>query len=215
MVELSLSWITAADGLLMPADLPENLTPARATESKVRLASVLVPLFWHQGEWHLLFIRRVESLRDRHSGQVAFPGGRRDPADASTIATALREAEEEVGLAPASVNVIGTLANYHTSSNFDVTPVVAIVPWPYDYRAQPSEVDRIFSIPLSWLADERQVELRDRSFKLPELRDRVEMKVVYYNRYDGELLWGATARMTLSFLKALHDKQIVLDRPEA
>ena len=175
---------------------------------------MLVPLFWRQGDWHLLFIRRVKNARDRHSGQVAFPGGRRDPVDKDDVAVALREAHEEIGLPPDQIKVLGSLENYHTSSNYNVTPVVAVVPWPFAYVAQPSEVDRIFSIPIGWLADRKHVELRDRKFNMAETRTRLELKVVYFDRYDNELLWGATARMTLSFLKALHERKITLPSPD-
>ncbi len=211
MTELSLGWVSAAEGLLQPSDVPASESMPADTESNIRLASVLIPLFWHHDEWHVLYIRRVENPRDSHSGQVAFPGGRRDQTDADATAVALREADEEIGLAQSEVRVLGSLANYRTSSDYDVTPVVGIVPWPYPYQPEPAEVDRIFSIPLKWLANKHHVDLRDRAFRLPESRKKLELKVVYYNRYDGELLWGATARMTLSFLKALHEKQIVLD----
>lgn len=211
MVELSLEWVTQVEGLLQPSDLPEQVTREQQNESEVRLASVLVPVFWHRHEWHLLYIRRVESVRDRHSGQVAFPGGRREPMDIDATAVALREASEEIGLDAGDVQVLGCLDDYHTSSNYRVTPVVAIVPWPYPYKPQDTEVGRIFSIPLRWLADKQHVELRDRVFKLPDRRNSMELKVVYYDRFDDELLWGATARMTISFLKALHDGRVVLD----
>jgi len=210
VAEYSLDWIAEVDGLLQPSDLPDSALPKVANTAVVRRASVLVPLFWRQDEWHLLFIRRVQNARDRHSGQVAFPGGRRDPSDKDDIAVAVREAHEEIGLAPDQIKVLGSLGNYRTSSNYDVSPVVSVVPWPYPYMAQPSEVDRIFSIPLAWLADRTNVELKDRQSNLSESRTRLELKVVYFNYYDDELLWGATARMTLSFLKALHDGQIIL-----
>ena len=210
MAEFSLDWISRIDGLLQPSDLPDSAQLQLSQKTAVRQASVMVPLFWRQEAWHLLFIRRVQNTRDRHSGQVAFPGGRRDPSDKDDVAVAVREAHEEIGLEPDRVEVLGRLGKYHTSSGYDVTPVVAVVPWPYSYIAQQTEVDRIFSIPLAWLADQNNVELRDRQFNVSEARTRLELKVVYFDHYDDELLWGATARMTLSFLKALHDNQIIL-----
>lgn len=211
MFDISVDWVTQVEGLLQPADLPEAAGVSARAESEPRLASVLIPIFWRNNEWHILFIRRVENNRDRHSGQVAFPGGRRETTDIDEFAVALREAQEEIGLRGADVRVLGKLDDYHTSSNYLVTPVVAIVPWPYPFEPQVSEVGRIFSIPLSWLADRAHVELRDRVFKIPESPASMELKVVYFDRYDEEVLWGATARMTISFLKALHDGRFLHD----
>jgi len=192
------------NGLHQSSDMPKFSGSTR----QVRLASVLVPLFWHQSGWHLLFIRRVVNEHDRHSGQVAFPGGRRDDSDTDAVHTALREADEEVGLSPADVSVLLTLDDYVTSSNYQVSPVVATVPWPYDYQAQPSEVDRIFSIPLAWLSDPANVELRERRFE----RDgkSLETTVVYFREFDNEVLWGASARITVAFLRAIHRGQLIL-----
>jgi len=87
---------------------------------------------------------------------------------------------------------------------------VGLIPHPYEFVAERSEVDRIFSIPLAYLSDSRNVELRDRQFPSDELRRQVELKVVYFKHYDGEKLWGATARMTLQLLKAIRDGIIKL-----
>ena len=195
-------WVLDTADYLVRSDLPEHLKPPDAATA----ASVLIPLFWHDNQWQVLFIRRVTNQRDHHSGQVAFPGGRQDASDTDNIATALREAHEEIGLPADKVQVIHVLDDYHTSSNYVVTPVVGIVPSVFDYKPQPSEVDRIFSIPLSWLGDESNVELRDRLLK----NLYVSRKVVYYDKYDGELLWGASARMTVSLLQALHTGSLVL-----
>lgn len=203
--ELSLKWAGSIAGFKQRSDLPQELI-----RGATKAASVLIPLFFENGEWHVLFIRRVANQRDRHSGQVAFPGGRRDPSDTDEVAVALREANEEIGIDRRFIEVVHVLPEYQTSSNFVVTPVVGIVPWPYEYQPQPTEVDRIFSIPLRWLADQNNVELREKELA----RDGVSavLKVVYYNRFDDEVLWGASARMTISLLSALHLGDIALDR---
>lgn len=203
----SLNWIVEMADLLQPSDIPAHV---HRQERPSRPASVLIALFYASSEWRVLYIRRVTSERDRHSGQVAFPGGKRDEHDTTAADVALREAWEEVGLQRDHVQILGQLDTYHTSSNFLVTPIVGIIPHPYEFVPEPSEVDRVFSIPLSYLSDRRNIELRDRQFPSAELRQQVELKVVYFRHYDGERLWGATARMTLQLLKAIRDGVITL-----
>ncbi len=207
MPDSSLEWVLQASGYLQRADLPEEL---QQTSENAAEASVLIPLYWYREEWHVLYIRRVTNQRDRHSGQVAFPGGRRDPVDTDAISVALREAQEEIGLHQHEVDVLQVLPEYRTSSNFIVTPVVGIVPWPYPYQPQPDEVGRIFSIPLNWLANQSNVEVRDKAVTKDDVS--TTLKVVYYDKYDDELLWGASARMTISLLKALYSGELLLNR---
>ena len=171
--------------------------PSHLLSEHYREAAVLVPFVRLRDEWHLLYIRRACSERDRHSGQVAFAGGKRDPQDPDLNSTALREAQEEIGINPNDVKVLGRLTAHHSISNFRITPVVAQVPWPYALHLQRSEVDRAFTIPLTWLADPLNHELRLRELKGSNI------PVVYFKEYDGELLWGATARMTLNLLQVL------------
>lgn len=172
----------------------EALVPGAA-----RPAAVLLPLFRHQDAWHLLLIRRTHVDGDHHSGQVAFPGGRLNPDDASTEATALRETEEEIGLPPARVTILGELEDMVTISNYRVTPLVGVIPWPFPLAPAEEEVARIFSIPLAWLADSANREVRQR--EIP--RQNGSLDVVFFSEYDGELLWGVSARITLHFLEAL------------
>jgi 8-oxo-dGTP pyrophosphatase MutT (NUDIX family) len=163
-----------------------------------RPAAVLVPLLQQDGEWHVLFTRRNADLPE-HSGQVAFPGGRSDPEDQSPEQTALREAWEEIGLQPRDVHILGRLPAYLTITNFLVTPVVGSLPWPYPLAPKEAEVSRVFTIPLEWLAAPGNHELRKR--QLPSPYPPVD--VVYFKIYDGELLWGASARFTLALISAL------------
>jgi 8-oxo-dGTP pyrophosphatase MutT (NUDIX family) len=163
-------------------------------ETRLRCAAVLIPLVWHEDEWHLLFTRRTDKV-ESHKGQVSFPGGACDEGETTAEQTALREADEEIGLNPNDVKVLGRLANMITVSHFSVTPVVGVIKWPTVFRVGEHEVARVFTIPLEWLANSSnrwqfQIEGRNRS-------------LIAYHPYDGELLWGATARMTVDFLKAL------------
>lgn len=164
-----------------------------------REAAVLIPFLRGAQGWEVLFIRRAENEKDRHSGQVAFPGGRRDLEDADLQATALREAEEEIGLGRDAVRILGALNPYRTISNYLVTPVIGEIDWPYPLRPDPLEVSHWFTVPLTWLADAANHQVRPR--ELPDWNH--SFGVVYFNRYDGELVWGVTARITLSLLKVL------------
>ncbi len=163
-------------------------------ETRLKCAAVLVPLLWQDDEWHLLFTRRTERV-ESHKGQVSFPGGACDEGESTPEETALREANEEVGIQPEAVRVLGRLANMITITSFRVTPVVGVIPWPTVLRVGQHEVERVFTIPLMWLADKRN---RWEFSMFGKNRS-----LIAYHPYDGELLWGATARMTVDFLRVL------------
>lgn len=187
------------DCLAEPVRASAEAFPEGFFKKPPKPAAVLMPLLREDDEWRLLFIRRAENDRDRHSGQVAFPGGRIEHIDPSDEAAALREADEEIGLPPERVNLLGRLGQYRTVSNFQVTPVVGEVVDPFDPVPDPSEVERVFSIPLDWLADPENLERRTR--RLPDTD--AEIDVLYYRPYDGELLWGVTARLVESFINRI------------
>lgn len=153
----------------------------------LKCAAVLVPLAHFQDEWHILYTRRTDRV-ESHKGQVSFPGGACDEGETLPEETALREAEEEIGIRPIDVKVIGRLSRMVTISHFRVTPVVGIIPFPYAFKTAGIEVARVFTIPLLWLADRSNYW----EFSLPG----ADRTVIAYHPYDGELLWGATARMT-------------------
>jgi 8-oxo-dGTP pyrophosphatase MutT (NUDIX family) len=179
-------------------DFSESPYPSELLPDAPRPAAVLIPLLRKPDGWHILYTRRNSTLAE-HSGQVAFPGGRSEPGDLSPEATALREAYEEIGLAPEDVHILGRLNDFITITNYAVTPVVSHVPWPYEWSIREEEVSRVFTIPLAWLSDPLHHELRQRPLKLPGSY----VDVIYFQIYDGELLWGATARFTLTLLNIL------------
>ncbi|HEX9117671.1 MAG TPA: CoA pyrophosphatase [Anaerolineae bacterium] len=163
-------------------------------ETRLKCAAVLVPLIWADNQWNLLFTRRTEHV-ESHKGQVSFPGGGCDEGEVTPEQTALREAQEEIGVDPERVRVLGHLANMITITSFRVTPVVGVIEWPTVFVVGQHEVERIFTIPLYWLADTRN----RWEFSMPgRLRG-----LIAFHPYDGELLWGATARMTVDFLRVL------------
>ncbi|MFH1184601.1 MAG: CoA pyrophosphatase [Chloroflexota bacterium] len=162
--------------------------------TELKCAAVLIPLVQEGDAWHILYTRRTQRV-ESHKGQVSFPGGGCDDGETSPEQTALREAREEIGIDPAAVRILGRLTNMITVTSFRVTPVVGVINWPTVFRLNEHEVERIFTVPLTWLADSAN------RWELPfPGRNR---SVVVYHPYDGEVMWGATARMTVDFLNTI------------
>lgn len=167
-------------------------------EQPGRAASVLIAVVERAGGHTVLFTERAAHLKD-HAGQISFPGGRLAPGE-TAVAAALREAEEEVGLAPAHVDVLGTLEEHWTGTGFTVTPVVGYVTAPFDPKPDPLEVASVFEVPFEYLLqpDNCRVVRRERlgtRFRSFELH------------YGGHRIWGATAAMLVSFRDMiLHDE---------
>ncbi len=152
-------------------------------------AAVLVPLVVHAGALSLLLTLRTAHLND-HAGQISFPGGRVDPEDSDAIATALRETEEEIGLARQHIEVIGSLPDYQTGTGFNVTPVVALVHPPFELAADTFEVAEIFEVPMSFLMNGANHERRS-----AEMPNRPGRRSFYAMPYRDYFIWGATAAM--------------------
>ena len=164
-----------------------------AEGSALRESAVLVPLFLRDGAPHVLFTKRPETLR-QHAGQISFPGGRREPADATPLDTALREAEEEIGLPPSSVSLLGTLDEIPTVTRFRIQPFVAVIPHDLVYRPSPEEIDAILEIPLATL-------LQPARLRVETYLVNGEPHPVYFFDCGAHVVWGATARI----LKNLFD----------
>lgn len=189
---------TKADDGSLQARLARRLKrpePPVRPEWDVIPAAVLVPMYLDRGEWHVLYTRRTDTV-DVHRGQVSFPGGRIEPGDAGPQQAALREAQEEVGLSPESVTVLGTLGRLLTITQFEVTPVIGRIAWPIELRLNTREVACAFGVPLDWLSDPAHVH---RATRQPPLPGR-EVLVYAFDPYLGETIWGATARITLDLV---------------
>ena len=149
-----------------------------------RHAAVLIPIVARQ-QPGLLLTQRSHALR-KHAGQVAFPGGMQDHDDSSLVATALREAQEEVGIAPDRVEVLGCLPPVTSSTGFQVTPVVGIVPATLELRLNPDEVQSAFEMPLT------EALRLSRYAELDYYRAGIRHPV-WLSHYQGYLVWGMTA----------------------
>lgn len=162
-----------------------------------RQASVLATFFPKNDEWHLLFIQRNMNDRDRHGGQISFPGGKVEPEDESNLQTALRETEEEVGIPRTAVNVLGGLSElYIPVSNFQVYPFVGFLEKQPEYTLQPEEVSGILEVPFSHFLKNETRQKTD----LP-INKVLTMKNVPYFDIHGQVLWGATAMIMSELLE--------------
>jgi 8-oxo-dGTP pyrophosphatase MutT (NUDIX family) len=166
-------------------------------EKGFRRAAVLVAFVQDQNEWSLLYTRRSENLSN-HRGQVSFPGGAMDPSDQTPMITALREAKEEIGINSNNIQILGSMSEFLTNSNYLVTPVVAIMDWPSELQISYAEVSRVFTIPIDWLRKKKNWE--EKSYTHP---DGMNGSVIFFQPYDGELLWGISARITVDLLNLL------------
>ncbi|AEI64688.1 CoA pyrophosphatase [Corallococcus macrosporus] len=158
----------------------------------LREASVLVPVFERDGVPHVLFTRRPATLRT-HADQYSFPGGGRDPEDATPLHTALRETEEELGIDRRGVRVLGMLDEVPTISRYRVRPFVGVIPGDGKYQPSAEEVAFILEVPLSGLLDPSILRV-ERKEILGAERD------LYFYTYGTHVIWGATARILRDFL---------------
>jgi 8-oxo-dGTP pyrophosphatase MutT (NUDIX family) len=161
-------------------DFPRNPKPLNP-------AAVLVPLVEHETGMTVLLTRRSDTLRS-HTGQVAFPGGRCDPGE-TPWETAIREAQEEVGLDPGHVEIAGLSTALQTGAGFDITPVVAFVRPGFELKPNPDEVADVFEAPFAFLMNPASYEVRSMVLASGATRR------FYAAPYEEQLIWGATAIM--------------------
>lgn len=185
------AWDPATRSTHSDYDLAPDLRPEAR---HLRPAAVLVPIVAHASGPTVLLTRRADAMR-AHAGQVAFPGGRIDPGEAPWQA-ALREAEEEVGLDPGRVSVVGLASPYETVTGYQITPVVGFVRPGFDVRPNAAEVADVFETPFAWLMDPANTERRH--------HDRADgvRRYFYAMPWEDRFIWGATAGM----LRALRER---------
>lgn len=163
----------------------------------IRAAAVLIPIIPRpEGPTTLLTVR--PTTMSTHAGQVAFPGGKVDPIDVSEVAAALREAEEEVGIDPASVELIGRSATYVTGTQFRITPVLGVLPANFEARPDETEVDTVFETPLSFLMNTSNHQMGEAVYKGKARR--------YYEMpHNGFRIWGVTAGIIRKLYHTLYE----------
>jgi len=179
---------------------PGSLVDPYATPERVRPASVLVPVYEERDEAHLLFVRRSDHL-GKHAGQIAFPGGGREPGE-DELGCALREAEEEVGIHRAGVDILGRLDRYTTITGYLVSPFVAKLAWPLELRPDPGEVAEVLHVPLARLVEPGTLRVASE-----------ERGEVNFFDVGDEVIWGATARMLRQLLELKLGRPLVPSGP--
>jgi 8-oxo-dGTP pyrophosphatase MutT (NUDIX family) len=178
--------------------MKERLKQILAQREKRRIAdperipaAVLVPLYEKDGQYHILFIKRTEWV-EKHKGEISFPGGTHETRDKTLLDTALRESTEEINLKPEDVEVLGELDDVLSAkTNYLISPFLALIPYPYEFRVDGRETEEIIEAPVQ--------ELMSIGSSREEMRGSETVTVYQYN-YQGRVIWGATARILSQFL---------------
>lgn len=175
---------------------PENDLPQ--IDLPLKPAAVLLGLVEREGGLQVLLTKRSQQLKT-HSGQVSFPGGKCDAEDRDAVATALREADEEIGLGAQYVDVIGAMEDYETVTGFAVTPVVGFVRPDFALKIDPGEVDDVFEVPLDFILDPKNQQIQSREWQ-------GKKRHYYVFPHDRYHIWGATAAMLVRFSALIQEK---------
>lgn len=177
----------------------KDRVPTRiSTEGKdIRHASVLIPFFKNSGECYLLFTKRTD-LVEHHKGQISFPGGAVDPEDDSYLSTALRETYEEIGIRGEDVEILGPIDDtIALVSSFLIHPFVGVIPFPYSFKLNHHEVESLIEVPLRVLIEQE----RQKMVSSFEFEGKSYQTPLY--EYNGEVIWGATARIVQNLFEIL------------
>lgn len=181
-------------------DVKQRIIQALSQRQKQRIidarrvkSAVLLPLYYKQGEYYILFTKRTEKVKD-HKGQISFPGGAYEDRDGTLLNTALRESAEEIGLSADTVEVLGELDDVSTFvSNYVISPFVALISWPNPLTLDPWETEEIIEVPMSALLEKNPAP------KKAGVMNGKEAASYFYD-YQGKIIWGATATILKQFL---------------
>lgn len=161
-------------------------------------AAVMILLANINGDLHILYTQRTDKVTD-HKGQVAFPGGAWESSDQCLLETAFRETYEEIGIKRESIRILGSMPPVHTITGYCIVPYVGLLSYPIPLTIQEEEVESVFTIPCKWLDKEEnrcEKEYEDKKFN-------IKRNVLFYDEFEGHVLWGITAMLTVSLLALL------------
>jgi len=179
-------------------EILQSRTPRTLSGKHFRPAAVLVPIQERSDGDYLVLTQRAEMLNS-HSGQVAFPGGKIDLQDRGPLEAALRESQEEIGIDPSHVRILGQLDQVTAASNFLVTPFVGLIPSPYEFSLNQNETTAVFSVPVSVLMDPRSLWVDTTRYP--------GWDPIYHFQYQEWDIWGATARIVKQLLELVYGFQ--------
>ena len=190
-------------------NMEERLREALALRQKRHIvdpalvsAAVLLPVFRKDGQYHILFIRRTQAVKN-HKGEISFPGGVYEEQDGSLLATALRESTEEIGLKAGDVDILGGLDDEISgTTNYVISPFTAAIPWPYHFLLNGRETEEIIGVPVD--------SLLVNNYSRPEIING-ETITAYYYKYRNRIIWGVTARILHKLLNIL--VPVLKDKP--
>jgi len=166
----------------------------RINDPTMKVSAVLVPVFLKNGQYHLLFIQRTERVK-YHKGQISFPGGAYEKKDGTILNAALREAEEEIGLARQDVQLLGELDDALTAtSNYVISPFVGLIPYPYNFKPDKWETEELLEVPIADLLDKN-------CFSEGMTEQNGQQVETYFYRFGSRTIWGATAKILKQFLE--------------
>jgi len=177
--------------------LLENRKRYVVNNSSLIEAGVLLPIFLKDEVPHILFTKRTDKV-EHHKGEISFPGGMKSIKDGNILQTAMRETEEEIGVAMKDIEILGCLDDMSTVTGFKIVPFAGIIPYPFEFRVNTDEIERLIEVSLPLLMLENRWSEILREYK-------GEMFKTYSFNFNGDVIWGATAEIFIRFIEISKD----------